>query len=220
LLLGLLPFLLITFFIVPIYQIAGRNIQSLWKHTVFSLLFLAPLAGYGISTVIDKVRSFNGSKGLYLQMAGASLTLVGLVWFGNFALDRVWGFQHSWPNSTNAVKYLASQEPFTLKTRVLAEQSAIYEYYFDLGPRDRDVWSNTFYMEYRKRQGLDAMTYAISDHYFDWVILDDYYTPENNRILEDTLTKAGYTLSYKDPEPQVLSTGKTVLTRIYRRGSK
>lgn len=220
LLAALLMCLLVTIFAVPIYQIVTKNIQSLWKHTVLSLIFLAPLGGYGLATVIEKVRSYNGPKGIYLQVAGATVMLAGLIWFGNNALDQVWGFQHSWPSSTNAVKFLREQAPFTLKTRILAEQSSIYEYYFDLGAGDRDVWSSTFYMAYGGYLGLDAMTRAVTDQYFDWVILDDYYTAETNRVLEPVLKTAGYSLSYQDPEPQVLSTGQTITTRIYKKRSQ
>jgi 4-amino-4-deoxy-L-arabinose transferase-like glycosyltransferase len=210
----LLPCLLLCTLSAPLYQIVTRNIQSLWKHTVYASVFLLPLAGFTLAIVIDSLRSHRGTGFAGMRLLGAGATALGLIWFANFGLDRHWGFQHSWPNVSGAVNFLRTSPP-TLKTRMLAEESAVYEYYFDLGAGDRDVWSNTFYLEYRLHSDLDGMLMAIRDHYFDTVLLDDYYTPEKNQAIEQGLKDAGYSLVYRDPV-QTLSTGQRISIRIYR----
>jgi 4-amino-4-deoxy-L-arabinose transferase-like glycosyltransferase len=210
----LLPCLLVSTLSAPLYQVLTKNIQSLWKHTVYASVFLLPLAGFALSIVIDSLRSHRGAGFAGMRLLGAGATAFGLMWFANSGLDRHWGFQHSWPNASGAVNFLRSSPP-TFKTRILAEESAVYEYYFDLGAGDRDVWSNTFYLEYRLHSDLDGMLMAIHDQYFDTVILDDYYTPEKNQSIEQGLKDAGYRLVYRDPE-QTLSTGQRISIRIYR----
>lgn len=207
--------LLLAVFTAPLYQIVSRNIQSLWKHLVFASLFLAPLAGFGIERMTQVVRQ-PGRRGLALRLGYALVLVLAVGSFVKAGLDRNWGLQHSWPNASGAIEYLRGAD-WNLDMRVLAEQAAVYEYYFDLGPNDRDVWSNTFYMEYRELRGLDAMLKGIEDRYFTHVILDDYYTPEKNQAIEAALQQHGYVEVYRDPVPQELSTGQTIEIRIYER---
>jgi hypothetical protein len=172
------------------------------------------LAGFALTQIIHKSRQRDQNKTAFYRLAAALTIFIMLAWFVEYGLGRNWGFQHSWPNVRNVVNYLGSQE-ITLDTRILAEQSAVYEYYFDFGSNDRNVWSNTFYMEYRGFTGEEAMLAGIRDQYFDYVILDDYYTPEKNRQLEAALRAAGYTISYREPEPQELSTAQIISARVY-----
>lgn len=211
----LVPALLLASYAVPLYQFVSFNIQSLWKHLVFTMLFLAPLAGFGIDQLARRARE-PGRRALALRLGYAAALVILVGSFVKAGLDRNWGLQHSWPNASGAVAYLRGLD-WNLGTRVLAEQSAVYEYYFDLGPNDRAVWSNTFYLEYRDYKGLDGMVRAITDRYYDYVILDDYYTPEKNGAIEAALLQSGYTETYRDPEPQELSTGQTITIRIYER---
>ncbi|MGQ9886923.1 MAG: hypothetical protein ACUVSX_00395, partial [Aggregatilineales bacterium] len=206
---------LLTAFAAPLYQVVSGNIQSLWKHLVFTTLFLAPTAGLGIEQLVRQARQA-GRFALALRLGIAVLLIVGIGSFVKAGMDRNWGLQHSWPNVTGAIEHLRGLD-WNLDMRVLAEQAAVYEYYFDLGPNDRDVWSNTFYMEYREHRGLQAMFASIADRYFTHVILDDYYTPEKNQVLEAALLAHGYTEVYRDPQPQELSTGQVIEIRIYER---
>lgn len=211
----LVPALLLAAFAAPLYQFVSFNIQSLWKHLVFSALFLAPLAGFGIDQLAQRARA-PGRRALALRLGYAAALVVLVGSFVKAGLDRNWGLQHSWPNASGAIAWLRGLD-WGLDMRVLAEQSAVYEYYFDLGPNDRDVWSNTFYLEYRDYKDLDGMVRAVSDRYYNYVILDDYYTPEKNTAIEAALLQSGYAEAYRDPEPQQLSTGQTSTIRIYER---
>lgn len=214
----LLPVFFVSTFTAQIYQVYSENIQSLWKHTIYTASFLTPLAGFAITHIIHITQERAQKRDPKLTFVYRGLVALAifvlLSWFVEYGLGRNWGFQHSWPDVRNVVNFLRTQE-LTLDTRVLAEQSAVYEYYFDFGPNDRDVWSNTFYMEYRGFQGEEAMLAGIRDHYFTYVILDDYYTPDINPDLEDALQAAGYKIIYSEPEPQELSTAQITYARVY-----
>lgn len=59
------------------------------------------------------------------------------------------------------------------------------------------------------------MMAAIRDHYFDFVVLDDNFTPALNRLLEAALAQAGYGISFQ--ELQTLTIGDR-LVRVYEPG--
>ncbi len=202
---------------VAVYQIVAENIQSLWKHAVYSTLFFAPFAGFGISRLMSKGRYIFGQRNgnIPYRLLGAFLSTVGLIWFIQHGLSQNWGLLHSWPNLNGANTYLQTQA-LSLDTRILAEESAVYEYYNDFGAYDRDIWSNTFYMEYRDFKGANAMVAGIRDHYFDIVILDDYYTAETNQLIKEALAQNNYKQVYQDPNPQFLTTGQTITVSVYR----
>ena len=194
---------------LPLYQVVTSNIRSVWKAAYASLIFLAPLAGYLLAYVIGWVRSQNRAR-----LAAALLMTLLVVSWVSYDLDRNWGFQNSWPNVSGAVDYLR-QHGLTKDSRVLAEAGAIYEYYFYpvFGQDGRHIWSDTWFMDYKGQQGVGAMTAAIGDHYFDFVILDDNYTPDVNPQIETALRQAGYQIDYRKVQP--LTTGHDSVVRVY-----
>jgi hypothetical protein len=212
LLVGLL-FLVATFF-TPLYHIITENVQSFWKHLLYTLLFLVPLAGYGVAEGIGRLRRVNTTWSRGLRLAGVLITVPLIGFVGDRTLQQGWGFQQSWPDLTAGVEFLHDQ-PLTHDTRILAEQSAVYEYYLDFGAHDNEVWSTTFDFTYGSLEGVDAMSRALYHQYFDYVILDDYYTAATNRLLERLLLAYGYELVYADVS-QHLSTGQVVTVRAYR----
>ena len=203
--------------LVAVYQIFTENIQSLWKHAAYSSIFFAPFAGFGVSRLMAKGRHIfgQGNGDIPYRLLYSFLSIVCVVWYINYGLAQNWGLLHSWPNLSGANTYLQSQS-LSLESRILAEESAVYEYYNDFGAYDRDVWSNTFYMEYREFKGVDAMIAGIRDHYFDIVILDDYYTPETNQHIREALAEYNYKRVYRDPAPQYLSTGQIITVSVYK----
>ncbi|WP_420645275.1 ArnT family glycosyltransferase [Candidatus Leptofilum sp.] len=203
--------------VVAAYQVFTENIQSLWKHAAYSTIFFAPFAGFGVSRLMAKGQHIfgRGNGDIPYRLLYTFLSIISVVLFIEYGLAQNWGLLHSWPNLSGANAYLQSQ-PLSLETRILAEESAVYEYYNDFGANDRDVWSNTFYMEYREYKGVDAMVAGIRDHYFDIVILDDYYTQETNEHIRKALAEHNYRRVYQDPDPQVLSTGQVITVTVYR----
>jgi hypothetical protein len=206
--------LAVSIFAAPIYHLALANIHSAWKHSVYTLIFIAPLVGYLCAQIVGAVRGIEGSWSLPVRLIGLAVTVVIVSLGLNYAMGRNNGFQRSWPNVGGAVSYLreAGLQP---GQPVLAAGSQVYEYYLDMGAANRDMWSNTWYLRYQDLQGLDAMRAAVADHHFAWVILDDYYTPEIDRALDPDLLAAGYRLRYSDR--QQTSIGIEALIRIYQK---
>lgn len=198
----------------PVFHFLTSNSRALEKHSLYSLIFLCPAVGYTVEAIVQKKHVLRGHRANIYSVIGVAITFIGLVWFVNSALDRNWGFQNSWPDLRKTVEYLR-QQGLSKESQVLAEGSAIYEYYFDFGLEDRAVWNNTWSLQYGNQQGIEAMVVAIQDHYFDFVILDDYFTPEKTLLLETALGRAGYRLTYRQA-PQMLSTGRNISVRVYR----
>lgn len=206
------PALLVTMLAIPLYALYGHNSRSLEKHLVFSLVFLAPLAGYACATAIRQVRLITGPWSPYYRATGAIVTALGLIWFTDYALGRNWGFEHSWPSTAGAVSYLRAAG-VTDRDQVLASGSYTYDYYFDYGVAHRSMWHSTWYLAYKGQYGLRAMETAIHDRWFKYVVLDDYYTPDVAQKLRGPLRRAGYALGYKTS--QTLSFGAPIGTRVY-----
>ncbi len=201
----------IAYMALPLYQLMTSNIRSVWKNTVASLIFLAPFAGYLMAQAIERTRRLKTAR-----LFGALLVTALVVTWTGYSLDRNWGLQNSWPNVSGAIDYLRAHKLSTA-SHVLAEGGAVYEYYFyaDFGLAGRKIWTDTWGMEYKGQQGLGAMTAAIADHWLDFVVLDDNYTPDIDPQLDAALLQAGYTVVYQDR--QKITTGHDSVVRIYAR---
>jgi 4-amino-4-deoxy-L-arabinose transferase-like glycosyltransferase len=210
---ALITILVLSFFAAPLYHLIVVNLHSAWKHTVYSLIFLAPLAGYGVASTIESLRQ-SQRRPRWQQLLGLAVTIGLCVWFLNRSLNRNWGFQHSWPNVEHEVAFLRAQG-VNPEHHLLVEGGQIYEYYFDFGAANHSMWQDTWFMQYGNLQGTAAMEAAIRDRWFDFVVLDDYYTPGIRQQLEPVLLSNGYSIGFEESEP--LGSGDRILSRIYVR---
>ncbi len=208
----MLPVLVIAVLLLPIYHFATSNVRSMWKHEVYVLVFIAPLAGYGIAKPIEALRSIGGQIALPARLISAVVTIVGIFWFVSYAFFQNGEFHWLWPNSQDTVNFLRSQH-VTPQSRVLSSSYAIYDYYFNFGVHDQQVWNNVWYTRYDGMEGPDAARKAIQDCAFDVIVLDDYYAPDLVRSLEPLVLQSGYVLKYSAIEK--LSTQAVMGTRAY-----
>ncbi|NWG16271.1 MAG: glycosyltransferase family 39 protein [Chloroflexi bacterium] len=193
---------------LPAYHLVSSNVRALEKHVVYALIFLAPLAGNGIAALVARFQHSERQR-----VFSAILTIAALVWFTNFSLDRNWSFQNGWPNFNSSIEYLR-EKGLSPDDLVLASGSAIYEYAFGFDIwSSRRVWYNTWYMKYKDIEGVDAMILAIQEHAVDFVVLDDYYTPEMNPVLEPVLEAAGYRQDFQHLEE--LGNGDLIRIRVF-----
>jgi 4-amino-4-deoxy-L-arabinose transferase-like glycosyltransferase len=215
LLVGGVWLLFLSFLTLPFYHVLSANIRSISKHDVYVLVFLAPLAGYGVAASVEWL-----TNGLHLitplrrgvQVVGMLATVVLALGFVGQSQQQVDDFHRSWPNAATTVDYLKTLNLGPNNT-VLASASAVYEYYLDLGPASRSIWSNMWYLEYQGLTGRDALTTAVGVCTFDVVITDDFYSPEVNWYLEPLLAQTGYQLAYSTRES--LRSGSPVSIRVY-----
>ncbi len=208
-----IPGLWVAIDVLPIYHLVSSNARSLWKHEVYALVFIAPLAGYGIARLIDYVRSRFASNTFKLRVVGAVVTVGGMFWFVGGGIHENADFHSSWPDSQAVIDFLRSQN-LTPQSKVLASSYAIYDYYFNFGVKGRQVWNNVWDAEYANLQGPDAVRRAIQDCAYELVILDDYYAPELTGVLEPLVQKAGYRMQYN--ASQTLASNTVIGTRVYK----
>lgn len=158
------------------YHFVFENGRSMWKHLVFSLVTLAPLASifllYVYKKFIKLVRTSvfvdNASQAV---LSGVILMTV-LLLRHNFK-DH-WIFQRSWPSATPSLEFLEANRRDT--DIILAEGSAIYKYHLYAGFQNPPAWASTWFMWYEDKTGIEAMKEAIKDQHFDFVVLNAYFT--------------------------------------------
>lgn len=210
-------FILLLFVLVfvwmasPIQHWLTANNRSLWKNCAYSLIFLAPLAGYGVSTAIEFLRS---RSFIIVKVTGILMMCVGVYYFVDGALASNWSFHQSWPNIQGAITYL-QENGLDENSRVLAEDMDVYQYYFEPELEHHPVWNNFWYMDYGGSSGSQGAIAAIRDHAVDFVIIDDYYIPGIRERLNPILLDAGYVVGWQ--EVQKLRTGDTILVQVFVR---
>lgn len=208
-LLILLPLLTTTILILPLYHIFSANPDDVWKHNVYTLIFIAPLAGYGITKLIQYLRSLAGPQRVFLRMAGAILTAFMLFGFVFASFRQNDAFHHSWPSSKGVIEYIRSSD-LPPDSTILASASPIYEYYFDFEFHDPQLWDGIRRAEPNNLQSLED---AIRRCDFDLGILNTFYTPELSQMLALEFQKAGYAIAFSEIE--LLSTNAEAMTNVY-----
>ena len=174
--------------IMPIiYHLGDSNVRSLWKHMVFSSLFWVPMTAYSLYKITKVMKKERAKSTVLTNISQIVLTLflvsiVTSVWI-NFS--KHWRFQRSWPSSTKVLAYLKKNRDHDDK--IFAEGSAIYKYHLFDGFTDPSSWSSTWYLEYKNLRGIDAMKAAINDKAFDFIILNNYFTPDVNKEILPTI---------------------------------
>jgi hypothetical protein len=103
-------------------------------------------------------------------------------------------------------------------SRVLAEGMDIYEYYFDFGADDRQVWNNFWYMDYGGISGQEGALAAIRDHVLDFVIVEDYYLAGIRERVIPILKESGYVVGWE--EKQELRSGGTIILQVFIKGKE
>jgi 4-amino-4-deoxy-L-arabinose transferase-like glycosyltransferase len=212
-LLPLLALLVASVLILPLYHLISSNERSMWKHNVYTLVFITPLAGYTLARAIQFGRSLGSRKRVPLRLISAVATVVALIWFIASALEQNSAIQRSWPNNADEIAFLQTQN-LTPNSRILSPSYAIYEYYFDTGVDDRTMWNNVWYTEYGASTGTQAIRQSIQECAYDLIVLDNYYAPEWAGTLEPLVQESGYAIIHSTMEH--ISSGDTIITNIYK----
>jgi hypothetical protein len=204
-----LPLLITTILILPLYHVFSANPHDMWKHNVYTLILVAPLAGYGLTKLIHYLRSLAGPQRILLRMVGAILTALMLFGFVFESFRQNDAFHHSWPNSKGVIEYIRSSD-LPPDTTILASGSPIYEYYFDFEFHDPQLWDGVRRAEPNNLQSLED---AIRRCDFDLGIVNTFYAPELSQILALEFQQAGYAIAFSEVE--LLATNAEALTNVY-----
>jgi hypothetical protein len=204
--------LLLAWLAAPGQQLLSANIRSLWKNSTYSLVFLAPIAGYLLSAFIEYLRS----RKLVFNLIGLVIFCAFMLYFVDKSLDSNWSFHRSWPNANDLITYLQNSR-LDEKTRILAEGMDIYEYYLGSEEKVQPEWNNFWYVEHAGLDGTEGALAAIRDRVFDYIIIEDYYIPGIREQVSPLLANAGYILTWQ--ETQTLRSGDIILMQIYSLGN-
>jgi hypothetical protein len=196
--------------VLPTYHLLTGNIRSLDKHIAYALIFLAPLAGWGIVQTLDWIPQRIRRPGWQaFTSLGGILLLVGAI---QLELNQGWALANSWPDKQATFDYLRTLA-VAPGTPVLAEGSDIYTLAlgWETSVNPISTWDIGF--THAGATGTAAMKAGLADHYFQYLIIDGYYTPELSRELQQIAQTAGYRQVFAHGD--ALSSAATVRTEVY-----
>jgi hypothetical protein len=163
------------------FQIVARPDFDFWKHSIYVIFFLAPIAGLSWM----RVPLQSGTSRVVSVVGAAAIAL--LAWSPALdAADRLIDF---YPNLNPSVE--AIQPAVNNAALVLTDDTALRYYLYPAMSSDRIV--GPFFFTYQSQNGLDAYRAAIADRFFDAIVLDGGVTPQGNAIrdtLSDTIQAA------------------------------
>lgn len=203
----LVPLLLlwVAALVMPLHHLVGANARSIDKSMTYALIFLAPLAGFGLVTLL-RMASGPAIRRTVALAAIVVACAVGLQLWN----DQAWLLQRTWINLDDTLAYLR-ELPVTPETQILAEGGNLYDFYLGWGERAQVTTTWAQYFAYGGVTGEAAMQAALADGYFDYLILDRYYTPELSASLAQAAEANGYTLVFSDQE-RVLGEEERIFT--------
>jgi hypothetical protein len=194
--------LLMSGLLAPLNHIRIAEATSLHKHVAFGFVFLAPLAGLAVARLAASGRPWPGPQFL------AGFALIAAIFYSGLGqTDQLYS---SWPNSQSLIYVLRTQvRPVT--GRYLAEESEVPRYYLR-GLIEPYQWSSTYYFEYtkdgRRLTGIDAYRSAITDRYFDVIVLRYGPTAVLDHQIDGPLRiQKGYELIARLPTNTSFGTG-------------
>ncbi len=145
------------------HLLSQRALWTFEKQILLTIMFLAPICGIGIASLIK------GVKFRIIRVALVTIFFFALGLYSTFSYNDAQRFNTKWANSTTILHYLASQ--VHNGDKVLAESggTAILELY------EKDYPTNVTTFDWFNYQGLEgkpAYISAVRDGYFDYIELE------------------------------------------------
>jgi hypothetical protein len=156
--------------IIMVFQVVARPDFDFWKHSIYVIFFLAPLAALSCSPV--ELRT--GTKRVVsVLLAG----VFGFVAWGPAvsAANDLIGF---YPNLNPSMATI--QQTLANSAVVLTDDTALRYYEYPAMGTDRLI--GPFSFAYQSQTDLEAYRRAVADRFFDTIVLDGGVTPQGNAI--------------------------------------
>ncbi|MFC1400602.1 MULTISPECIES: glycosyltransferase family 39 protein [Streptacidiphilus] len=166
--------------LAPAYQIHLSTSISLYKHVGFGLVFVAPLAGLGLSRIVGPH---------FLRIALGVAVLAVALFNGVEQSGRRYA---TWPDSSQLISVLRPH--VTSGGKYLADVADVPIFYFrDVTAASR--WDNTYVLKYTDSKGVRlsgpaAYTAAVDDGKYDMVVLDSSPSA-NDTAIDNALAASG-----------------------------
>lgn len=164
------------------YHLANRDSITLWKHTCYMLVGLAPLAAGGLACLAGLLRRW--LPRLNQSIANGVLALIVVGYTGLTGQEMLFGLRSFWPDASELIPFLRAQ--VTQGDVLLMEGGAVGKYYLvekgSPGHIPEEIF-DTWWYEDEHGQGVEAYKRAIGAQRFDLVVFDYAFTPDLDRDL-------------------------------------
>ncbi len=179
--------------VMPIFQLISRADYDYWKHVNYSLLFLVPLAMYGLLRLLS---GWTKTLSPILGAAVVTLLAAGLGGAGNaWHIDRF----VFWPNVEPITAYFENR--LAPEDRILVDDSVLRYYFHPTLPQWQIV--DPFYFRYDNQKGGPAYAEAVRRGLFDYIALDGGIGEDARRMRAAIQPELGgrYALRLSMPDP-------------------
>jgi hypothetical protein len=154
-------------------HVLTRNDNSSHQHSVYSLIFLLPLAASLLVFLVQKIK-----------IIGTVVVIFILFFNLIYSYRQVIDLETFWPNSEKAVSLL--NEKITPDDIILAEGGDSILIGLKDFPRDNLIAA--FVFNYQDKEGEEAYLKAVEDKYFSFIELENvYFTTELTKKIENSL---------------------------------
>ena len=179
--------MLVAMSMVP-YHLLNKDNTTLFKHSCYMLLGLAPLAAGGVVAIGPWLQDRLGLRPREDLAVRCVLGLMAITILGILGQQILPGLRSYWPDTTQTMAYLRTQ--IEEGDSVLMEGGWVGRYYLiqkgEPGHRPAEV-VETWHFADEVGFGTEAYERAIVAQRFDWIILDDQLTPELNDRLRSLI---------------------------------
>lgn len=163
--------------ILAIFQLLSRADYDFWKHSIYVAFFLAPFAALAIKTLGRSIVNALEKRWVEtLAIAAAGLFVVALCL--SYSLEKSDDLVTFYPNLNPAMSAIQADSA-NAKT-VLTDDDALRLYLYPRISTDNVV--DPFYINYDGLQGTDAYKAAITNRYFDMIVLDGGIGPRGSQL--------------------------------------
>jgi hypothetical protein len=152
--------------IIMVFQLGARPDFDFWKHAIYVIYFLAPLAALTWLAIPQHTGTWR-----VLGLASAALAAL---WSWSPAIHATNAVVHFYPNLNPSIASINGL--IAGSALVLTDDTALRYYLYPDMDTDRVV--GPFFFTYRSQDGLEAYRNAISDRFFDAIVLDGGVTPQ------------------------------------------
>lgn len=150
---------LFGFSLIPLFvHLLTKDLTILTQNTVFTLIFLLPVAAVFIVTYTQKDK-----------VLGTRLLLASVIALFIWSRVQHSGLEQSWPNSREVMEFLKVHA--TEETRILAEADDVAVIALSDKVSEQNI-TGPFYFEYQGEEGDLAYANAVSDGYFSFIQLE------------------------------------------------
>jgi hypothetical protein len=176
--------------IIAAFQFEARPDFDFWKHSIYVLYFLAPLAALTWLKIPQNTGTW--------RVLGLAASGLALIWAWSPAVQQADRLIDFYPNLEPSLDSVEAN--IAGSALVLTDDTALRYYLYPGMGTDRVV--GPFFFSYHAQDGIEAYRQAIADRFFDAIVLDGGVSPQGNAIRDQLgqTIQAAYERVYSEPD--------------------